>query len=442
MPELHTGQGRHAVIRVLSYDDVIREDGLLSPDRRTMTLPIEVESRVREVVKSVRERGDEAVIEYTRKFDGIDLNRIERVSADVLCELHAKVDGAFLDALRAAIANVRRFHSLQLRESYRIEEPEGVRLGIRYLPLGAVGLYVPGGAAAYPSSIVMNAVPAQVAGVGRIVVVTPPARFRDNPHVAAALVELGIEEVYTIGGAQAVAALAYGTASIPRVDKIVGPGNMYVAAAKKMVFGVVDIDMVAGPSEIVVIADETADPAYVAADLLSQAEHGSGMEVAVLLTPSRKLAERVRVELNRQVADHPHADAIGKVLDANALVIVRDLDQAADFSNDIAPEHLELIVRDPYGLLEKIRNAGAVFLGAYSPEPVSDYFAGPNHVLPTSGAARYASPLGVYDFQKCMNVVEYSRDTIRKNCDMIVRLATSEGFPAHARAVSIRCEEN
>ncbi len=427
------------MIRILAYEDALREDGLLSPARRTMTFPAEVESRVREVVDAVRERGDEAVIEYTSRFDGIALERIERVPGDVLQELHSRVDGSFLDALRAAIENVRRFHSHQLRESYRIEDADGIRLGMRYLPLGAVGLYVPGGAAAYPSSIVMNAVPAQVAGVGRIVVVTPPARFRENPHVAAALVELGIEEVYTIGGAQAVAALAFGTASIPRVDKIVGPGNMYVAAAKKMVFGVVDIDMVAGPSEIVVIADETADPAYVAADLLSQAEHGSGMEVAVLLTPSRDLAERVRVELERQVADHPHADAIRKVLDANTLVIVRDLDQAADFSNDIAPEHLELLVRDPYGLLEKIRNAGAVFLGEYSPEPVSDYFAGPNHVLPTSGAARYASPLGVYDFQKCMNVVEYTRDAIMKNCAMIERLARSEGFPAHARAVSIRC---
>lgn len=428
------------MIRIIEYDQIETERGLLSPERREMEFPPEVEGCVRAIMDDVRARGDAAVREYTRRFDGVELDRIAPVPPDVLDGLHARVDNEFLDALREAIANVRTFHRLQARESAWIEEPDGVRLGLRYLPLAAVGLYVPGGAAAYPSTIVMNAVPAQVAGVKRIVVVTPPARFRENPHVAAALVELGLDEVYTVGGAQAIAALAYGTESIPRVDKIVGPGNMYVAVAKKLAYGAVDIDMVAGPSEIVVAADDSADPSWVAADLLSQAEHGSGMEVAMLLTPSRSLAERVREELERQVASLPHADEICAVLERNALVVVRDLDQAVEIINRFAPEHLELMVREPYKLLERVKNAGAVFLGAYSPEPVSDYFAGPNHVLPTSGAARYASPLGVYDFQKCMNVVEYSREAIMRNASKIDRLARSEGFAAHARAVTIRCE--
>jgi len=327
---------------------------------------------------------------------------------------------------------------LQVRESCWITGADSERLGLWYIPLDSVGLYVPGGAGAYPSTIVMNAVPAQVAGVRRIVVVTPPARFRENPHVAAALVELEIEEVYTVGGAQAVAALAYGTESIPRVDKIVGPGNAWVQTAKKLVFGQVDIDMFAGPSEIVVVADETANPAYVAADLLSQAEHGSGDEMAVLITPSESLAAMVRNELQLQSASLPNAEDIRKVLARNAIILVSGLAQAAEAVNRIAPEHLELMVRDSKALLEQIRNAGAVFIGEYSPEPVSDYFAGPNHVLPTSGAARYASPLGVYDFQKCMNVVEYNRRAILKHGEKIVRLARAEGFEAHARAVAIR----
>ena len=398
----------------------------------------EIERQVKTIIQDVRKRGDAAVIEYTSRFDGVDIASIERVSQSELHDLHARVDTDFLLALREAIENVRRFHAEQVRESYWIEGGNGVKLGMRYTPLSSVGLYVPGGAAAYPSTIVMNAVPAQVAGVERIVAVTPPARFRENPHVAAAFVELGLEEIYTVGGAQAVAALAYGTESISRVDKIVGPGNMYVAAAKKLVYGVVDIDMIAGPSEIVVVADETANSAYAAADLLSQAEHGSGMEKVMLLTTSRDFALAVNDELKRQVEELSRSACIKEVLDRNEIIIVRNLDEAADAVNTIAPEHLELMVKEPYALLEKVKNAGAVFLGEYSPEPVSDYFAGPNHVLPTSGAARYASPLGVYDFQKCMNVVEYTREAIWKNGGKIDCLARSEGFDAHARAVTIR----
>lgn len=426
------------MIPIVTYADVERDPNLRSIFLRELNFDPSVEASVRKLIEDVRARGDAAVLEYTSRFDGVDLGTLAPVPLSLMRELHAGVAPDFLDALREAIANVRRFHELQVRESCWMVGADNVRLGLRYVPLDAAGLYVPGGAGAYPSTIVMNAVPAQVAGVRRLVVVTPPARFRENPHIAAALVELGIEEVYTIGGAQAVAALAYGTQSIPRVDKIVGPGNTWVQTAKKLVFGQVDIDMFAGPSEIVVVADETANPAYVAADLLSQAEHGSGEEMAVLLTTSETLARAVRNELETQVATLPHADAIRKVLDSNALILVEDLEQAADAVNRIAPEHLELVVKDPAALLERVRNAGAVFLGEYSPEPVSDYFAGPNHVLPTSGAARYASPLGVYDFQKCMNVVEYTREAILKHGDKIDRLARSEGFEAHARAVTIR----
>jgi len=409
---------------------------------RELTFDPEIEASVRGIVDNVRRRGDEAVLEYTSRFDGVDLGSIERISEAEIKDACRGVGNYFLTALREAISNVQRFHERQLRYSYWMNGPEGSRLGLRFNPIESVGLYVPGGAGAYPSSIVMNAVPAQVAGVSRIVVVTPPGKFRENPHVAAALRELNIEEVYTIGGPQAVAALAYGTESIPRVDKIVGPGNMYVAVAKKQVFGQVDIDMIAGPSEIVVVADDSADPAFVAADLLSQAEHGSGMEMALLLTTSEELAHAVRDELYKQAEGLSRTDMINKVLDDNALVVVNNLREAADTVNRIAPEHLELIVRDTDALLPKIKNAGAIFLGAFSPEPISDYYAGPNHVLPTSGAARYASPLGVYDFQKCSNIVEYTEEAIWKCADKVDILARSEGFDAHARAVMIRNEKH
>jgi histidinol dehydrogenase len=401
-----------------------------------------IQEQVGTIIQNVRDRGDDAILEYTKQFDGIELHSIKCVSKKELLDLHSQVDESFLEALREAIDNVRNFHLKQVRESYWIEGEDGVRLGMRYTPLSSVGLYVPGGAAAYPSTIVMNAVPAQVAGVERIAAVTPPARFRENPHVAAAFVELGIDEVYTVGGVQAIAALAYGTKGIVRVDKIVGPGNLYVAIAKKLVFGMVDIDMVAGPSEIVVVGDESTNPAFVAADLLSQAEHGSGLEKIILLTDSRILAEAVDIELKKQVENLNRADEIKKVLDRNEIIIVKNNEEAADTVNTIAPEHLELMVKDPYSFLEKVKNAGAVFLGEYSPEPVSDYFAGPNHVLPTSGSARYASPLGVYDFQKCMNVVEYTFEAIQRNGLKIDRLARAEGFDAHARAVTIRMKSD
>lgn len=428
------------MIPIISYSELENDERFRSIWSRELTLDAAIEAKVRAVIDDVRARGDEAVKAYTTKFDGIDLDSMESVSHSDLVELHAKVDSDFLDALREAIDNVREFHALQLRDVIELKKEDGVHLSLRYTALESVGLYVPGGAGAYPSSIVMNAVPAQVAGVERIVVVTPPGRFRENPHIAAALVELGIKEVYTIGGAQAVAALAYGTESIPKVDKIVGPGNIFVAIAKKQVYGQVDIDMIAGPSEIVVVADEHANPAFVAADLLSQAEHGSGLEMAVLLTTSKSLAVKVREELDVQVEDLPHTEDVRKVLDMNALVVVKDLDQAADTVNRIAPEHLELLVEKPRELLKSIKNAGAIFLGAYSPEPISDYYAGANHVLPTSGTARYASPLGVYDFQKCSSVVEYTKAAVEKCARQVDLLARSEGFVAHAKSVTMRTD--
>ncbi|MFC1693579.1 histidinol dehydrogenase [Candidatus Latescibacterota bacterium] len=429
------------MIQIVEYRDIEKDPRLKIILSRELTFDTEIEKTVKEIIENVRSRGDSAVLEYTNRFDGIDLDSLKQVPGDVLRELHARVNGGFLDALREAIENIRDFHSLQACDLIEKEKNDGVKLSLRYTPIEKVGLYVPGGAAAYPSSIVMNAVPAQIAGVERIVVATPPGRFRENPHVAAALVELGLTEVYTVGGAQAVAALAYGTESIPRVDKIVGPGNMFVAVAKKQVYGQVDIDMIAGPSEIVVVADENADPAFVAADLLSQAEHGSGKEMVVLLTPSRDIAQKVQQELYSQVEELPNYENVKKVLEANALVIVRDLDEAAEVVNRIAPEHLELMVKEPRALLGKIKHAGAIFLGAYSPEPISDYYAGPNHVLPTSGTARYASPLGVYDFQKCSSVVDYTREALVKCAKQVDILARSEGFVAHARAVNIRCKD-
>ncbi|MFC1508642.1 histidinol dehydrogenase [Candidatus Omnitrophota bacterium] len=405
---------------------------------RELTFDPGIETSVKAIIQNVRSRGDEALIDYTHRFDGVKLDVIMPVPESVIKELHSRVSQDFLSAFREAIENVRRFHEKQVRKSYWMDGPDGSRMGLRYTPIQSAGLYVPGGAGAYPSSIMMNAVPAQVADVERIVVVTPPGQFKENPHVAAALFELGLDEVYTVGGAHAVAALAYGTESIPRVDKIVGPGNMYVAVAKKQVYGQVDIDMIAGPSEIVVVADDSAVPAFVAADLLSQAEHGSGMEMALLLTTSKKCAEAVRDELYRQTEELSHTETMKKVLDANAIVLVDNIKDAAGAVNRIAPEHLELMVRDTQSLLDKIHHAGAIFLGAYSPEPISDYFAGPNHVLPTSGAARYASPLGVYDFQKCSNVVEYTESAVRGCAAKVDILARSEGFDAHARAVTMR----
>jgi histidinol dehydrogenase len=408
---------------------------------RGIGLNDEILARAEAIIGEIRERGDAALIEFTERFDGVKLSpEALRVDRRTIEELAAQVDDDLIAAMREAIANIRHYHERQLTGDWEIERENGVRLGQRVRPLEIVGLYVPGGSAAYPSTVMMNAVPAQVAGVGRIVVVTPPAQFKQNPVIAATLNELNLFEVYTVGGAQAVAALAHGTETIPRVDKIVGPGNQYVAAAKKLVYGAVDIDSIAGPSEIVVIADDTARADFVAADLLSQAEHSEDA-AAILITPSEKFAEDVRDEIVKQTRSLSRREIIERSLaDFGALIVVESLAAACALANRIAPEHVEVITEDDEATAAKINHAGAIFIGPYSPEPVGDYFAGTNHVLPTGGAARFSSALGVYDFLKRTSVIRYTREELTRTAASIERLALAEGFEAHARSATIRYE--
>jgi len=408
---------------------------------RGVGLNNDVLARTEAIIREIRDRGDAALIEFTERFDGVMLSpETLRVDRRTIEELATQVDDDLIAAMREAIANIRHYHEHQLTRDWEITRENGVRLGQRVRPLEIVGLYVPGGSAAYPSTVMMNAVPAKVAGVGRIVVVTPPAQFKQNPVIAATLKELGLFEVYTVGGAQAVAALAYGTETIPRVDKIVGPGNQYVAAAKKLVYGAVDIDSIAGPSEIVVIADDTARADFVAADLLSQAEHSEDA-AAILITTSEKLAEAVREEIVKQTRSLSRREIIERSLaDFGALIVVESLAAACALADRIAPEHVEVITEDDETTAAEINHAGAIFIGAYSPEPVGDYFAGTNHVLPTGGAARFSSALGVYDFLKRTSVIRYTREELTRTAASIERLALAEGFEAHARSATIRYE--
>jgi histidinol dehydrogenase len=408
---------------------------------RNIGLNAEVMATTDAIVRDVTTRGDEALIEYTSRFDGVDhTTDTIRASREMIEKLAAQVDEDLLAAMREAISNIRYYHEKQLNRDWEVEMANGVRLGQRIRPMKIVGLYVPGGSAAYPSTVMMNAIPAQVAGVERIVVVTPPAQFAQNPVIAAVLRELDLFEVYLVGGAHAVAGLACGTNTIPRVDKIVGPGNQYVAAAKKLVYGAVDIDSIAGPSEIVVIADATARPDYVAADLLSQAEH-SVDAAAILVTDSELLAEGVRAELIRQTRTLSRAGIIEKSLaDFGALIVVDSLEDGCALVNRLAPEHVEVITADSEETASRISNAGAIFIGPYSPESVGDYFAGTNHVLPTGGTARFSSALGVYDFLKRTSIVRYTREELLRTAHSIERLALAEGFEAHARAATIRYE--
>jgi histidinol dehydrogenase len=394
------------------------------------------------IIRDVRTRGDEALIDYTARFDGVQLRASElRVPEETLRRSAQQVDSFVLESLREAIQNVRTFHEHQQEGSWEITPAEGVRLGQRINPIARAGLYVPGGTAAYPSSVVMNVVPAQVAGVRRILVTTPPRTLAENPAVAAALVELNITEVYAVGGAQAIAALAYGTETVPRVDKITGPGNKYVAAAKKLVFGAVGIDSIAGPSEVVIIADDSARADFVAADLLAQAEHAEDAS-AILLTTSEDLARGTAAEVTRQAALLPRRAIIEQSLAAyGAIVLVGALEEACAIANELAPEHLELMTNDDEGVAAQISEVGAIFFGAYTPEAVGDYFAGPNHVLPTGGAARFSSALGVYDFVKRTSLLSYSSGAIRRSAVSIAALAAVEGLDAHARSALIRLEE-
>lgn len=425
------------MIRILRKDEA---DELMSRlAARSVALDSELLARVGSIIDDVRVRGDEALIEYTRRFDGVELQPAElRVSEDTLRESAAKVDDATLAALRIAIENVRAFHERQVEQSWEISPAEGVRLGQRITPLDRVGLYVPGGTAAYPSSIVMNVVPAQVAQVERIVVATPPRTLAESPAVAAALLELNVNEIYAVGGAQSIAALAFGTETIPRVDKITGPGNKYVAAAKKLLFGVVGIDAIAGPSEIVIVADHTAKADFIAADLLAQAEHGEDAS-AVLITSDQSLAERVAEELALQIEQLPRrAIAHSSLQNYGAIMLVDTLDEACAFVNELAPEHVEIITSDDEAVAGKIKHAGAIFFGAYTPEAVGDYLAGPNHVLPTGRTARFSSALGVYDFVKRTSLLRYSKSAFQSVADDVSALAHCEGLAAHARSATIR----
>jgi histidinol dehydrogenase len=406
---------------------------------RSAGLSDEIMTSADAIIRDVRERGDDALLELTARFDGLRLKPEElRVNRDLIDELASRVDDQLKTALRGAISNVRKYHQHQLTGDWEIDGDNGVRLGQRVRPLEIVGLYVPGGSAAYPSTVIMNAVPAQVAGVERIVVVTPPAQFTTNPVIAAVLKELGLFEVYTIGGAQAVAALAYGTNTIPRVDKIVGPGNQYVAAAKKLVFGTVGIDSIAGPSEIIVIADDSARPDFVAADLLSQAEHSEDA-AAILITPSEKLAFAVHKEITIQTGRLVRREIIERSLAGyGALIVVESIDLACALASRLAPEHIEVMTVNSEETAARISHAGAIFIGQYSPEPVGDYFAGSNHVLPTLGTARFSSALGVYDFLKRTSIIRYTQSELERTAASIDLLAQAEGFGAHARAVTIR----
>lgn len=398
---------------------------------------------VRRIIDDVRKNGDEALRRYAREFDRTEVDAL-RVSEDEVKAAYDQVDEDFIQIVREAAANIRSFHEKQMRSSWMDLQPDGTILGQTIRPLKRVGLYVPGGKAAYPSSVLMNAIPAQVAGVPEIVMVTPPATAGTegiNPHILVAADIAGVREIYRVGGAQAVAALAYGTESIAAVDKIVGPGNIYVAIAKRLVFGAVDIDSIAGPSEIAVLADDSADPSYVAADLLSQAEHDE-MASAIMVTPSRELADAVQAEVQRQLDALPRRDiAAASIRDYGAILLVGSLEEGVHTVNRLAPEHLEILVQDPFRLLAGIETSGAIFLGPYSSEPVGDYFAGPNHVLPTNGTARFSSPLNVDDFLKKSSVIYYSKEALLRDGAKIMSFAREEGLEAHARAIQIRLEK-
>jgi len=400
----------------------------------------EIVGSVRQIVSQVRSEGDRALLKFTERFDKVKLTaRHLRVRHQTLHSAAKKADPGLLRDLEKAIFNIHAYHARQVQKSWEYAK-RGVVLGQRVLPLDSVGVYVPGGSAAYPSSVLMNMIPAKIAGVPRIVVVTPPGTFQQNPIIAAALHELNATEVYTVGGAQAVAALAYGTETIPRVDKIVGPGNAYVTAAKREVFGQVDIDMIAGPSEVVILATTESNPRFIAADMLSQAEHDESA-CSICFTDSMPHALLVRRELEVQLASLQREKTARKSLeDYGAIVVMDSYLQATQWVNEIAPEHLEIFSSIPMTAIDRVRNAGSIFYGDYSPEAVGDYFAGSNHVLPTGGTARFFSPLGVYHFQRRTGIIRYTREELSRTWKSIYALASSEGLDAHAKSVSIRQE--
>ena len=401
----------------------------------------EIEDAVREILLQVRARGDQAVREYAQKFDGWCPERLE-LSREEMEEIAKDCDPAFLTSLKKAAENIRAFHQRQKQQSRIDPLANGIITGQRVRGLHRAGVYVPGGTAGYPSSVLMNVIPAQVAEVGEIVMTTPPGRAgRPDPNIIAAALVAGVDRVFLMGGAQAVAALAYGTQSVPKVDKIVGPGNIFVVTAKKQLYGVVDIDMIAGPSEILIVADETADPKFLAADLMSQAEHDK-MASAILITPCEALAQATVGELYRQMETLSRREIIEASLDRyGGIIVCETMDQAVEFANELAPEHLEICVNNPFDYLGRLDNAGSIFMGHYSPEPLGDYFAGPNHVLPTGGTARFFSPLSVDDFIKKSSFLYYPKEELMKAGADIIRLAETEELTAHANSVKVRLEQ-
>ena len=424
------------MIKILRYGEVQKDDIFARCEDIT-----NVSDVVSDIIANVRLRGDAALYEYSEKFDKASLTSLA-VTEEEIEEAFSSVDEKFIDILTRAAANIRKFHSRQVRNSFMINDEDGIVIGQKIIPVDRAGLYVPGGTAAYPSTVLMDAIPAVIAGCREVVITTPPGRDgKINPVILAAAKIAGVSRIFKVGGAQAIAALAYGTESIPKVDKIVGPGNAFVAEAKKQVFGAVSIDMIAGPSEILIVADETANPEHVAADLLSQAEHDK-MASAVLVCDSASLAEAVSKELERQIPLLPRNEIARASIDNNGKIIVADsLDAAIEISNELAPEHLELCVDNPFDWLDKIRHAGSIFMGKNCPEALGDYFAGPNHTLPTSGTAKFSSPLSVDDFIKKSQYTYYTKEALARVADDIAYFAEKEGLSAHARSATVRTKK-
>ncbi len=425
------------MIKILRYGEVPNSDIFA----RTAPL-LNVEDTVAEIIKNVRESGDAALFEYCERFDKAKLSSL-LVSEEEIEEAFSLVEPEFVEIIKKAAVNISKFHEKQVRNSFIINDEDGIVIGQKIIPVDRAGLYVPGGTAAYPSTVLMDSIPAKIAGCREVVMVTPPNKEgKVNPVILAAAKIAGIDKIFKVGGAQAIAALAYGTESVPKVDKIVGPGNAFVAEAKKQVYGVVSIDMIAGPSEILVVADGKSNPRHVAADLLSQAEHDR-MASAVLVTDSAALAEKVSAELERQIPMLEREEIARESVDKNGKIIVADtLDAAIEIANEIAPEHLELCVDNPFDYLDKIRHAGSIFMGRNCPEALGDYFAGPNHTLPTSGTAKFSSPLSVDDFVKKTQYTYYTKDALKKVAHDVAFFANKEGLGAHARSATVRLEDD
>ena len=430
-------------MRIIKLDESTKQNILDNLLKRSPNNYDEYTQTVNEILINVKENGDKTVSEYTKKFDGADIDASNvLVTTKELEEAYDEVDDKLIEVMRKSIANIRDFHEKQKAETWIDEKANGTKLGQKVTPLSKVGVYVPGGKAAYPSSVLMNVIPAKVAGVDEVIMVTPPGKDgKVNSNTLVAAHEAGVDKIYKVGGAQAVGALAYGTESIPKVDKIVGPGNIFVALAKKAVFGYVSIDSIAGPSEVLVIADNSANPKYVAADLLSQAEHDE-LASAILLTDSEKLANEVSEWVEKFANELERSEIIKKSLDNYGYILLTEsIDEACDMANEIASEHLELLTKDPFETMDKIKNAGAIFLGEYSSEPLGDYFAGPNHVLPTNGTAKFFSPLGVYDFQKKSSIIYYNEESLSEIKDDIQDFAKAEGLTAHANSIKVRFDD-